>query len=271
VTGVCLPDVLLTERGLPYAGAPRTLDASGSSISGCTDLEYQWLDELGTVIHPWDPAASTIEQSPLASTRYTVEVRCVDVSQCPVIGSEVIDVTVEPLPPVEAGVDRTVCLTEATVLGATGDPSIYDYSWDPASELDDPSLAEPTFRTLITAPTGPRIYTLTVTDRTTGCMSTATVTVNVVDAAPVGTIGNHLYAVRAAGDVELDWRSSPLNPRSYNLHREWSKLLIDPPASSPLSAVSLDEFFRDIGAVQMTGTFFYETYGRDCAGGSIFE
>ncbi|MBX3100897.1 MAG: T9SS type A sorting domain-containing protein [Bacteroidetes bacterium] len=52
--------------------------------------------------------------------------------------------------------------------------SNYAYSWSPNLEIDDPTLAEPTV-----TPTASRTYTVTMTNRQSGCSNTATVDVAV--------------------------------------------------------------------------------------------
>jgi len=271
VPGVCTPNPQVGVTGGSCSGDPRTYDGSGSLINGCTaPLEYQWRDDLGNIIQPWDPAASVLNDVPLDSTTYTLEIRCSDQVECPLIGTRTFNVDVDPLPPADAGPDRSVCLAEATVLGSPGDPA-YTYSWAPSAELDNPLIAEPTFQTAPTAPTGPRAYTLTVTDVATGCTSVSIITVTVEDGAPTGAIGNNLHAARAGDDVVLDWSGAPLSPQSYNVHRELLKTDIDPPVSPALTGVSAIEVFTDIGVVTDGIEYFYEVYGADCAGNSIFN
>lgn len=89
---------------------------------------------------------------------------------------------------------------------------------------------------------------------------------------PVGAIANHLTAVRNLDDVVLDWGGGALTPPSYNVHREDAKALLDPPVAPAIGNVDLVETYVDAGAVpRVPALRFYEVYGRDCSGNSIFN
>jgi hypothetical protein len=99
-----------------------------------------------------------------------------------------------------------------------------------------------------------------------------TITVPGLCSDPVGTIGNRLFAVKQGPDVLLDWSLGPLNPRSYNVHREALKTLLAPPASAPIGQAAGAEAYTDANAVPPPPALtFYETYGRACSGSSLFD
>jgi PKD repeat protein len=79
-----------------------------------------------------------------------------------------------PVPVADAGPDRAVCPGEPVRLGgsptAAGGTPPYQYSWEPAQDLDNPSVANPTARLQSS-----RQYILTVTDAR-GCQARDTVT-----------------------------------------------------------------------------------------------
>jgi hypothetical protein len=91
--------------------------------------------------------------------------------------------------------------------------------------------------------------------------------------SPAGRIGNHLLAVRSGDDVDLDWRSQPLTERRYNVHRERSKADLPTLPSLVLRSAYGDELYRDPAVVPPgPGTlFFYQVFGRDCSGDSVFN
>ncbi len=84
-------------------------------------------------------------------------------------------ITVYPVPTADAGPDRAVCPGEAVRLGgnptATGGTPPYQYLWEPAAGLDNPTSANPTARLEVS-----QQYVVTVTDAR-GCRAQDTVTV----------------------------------------------------------------------------------------------
>ena len=101
-----------------------------------------------------------------------------------------------------------------------------------------------------------------------------TLTVNTNCTSPAGKIGNGLRAVKAAADVSLDWTAGALSPQTYNVHRLAAKAsLPQPPVAPPLPALNPamigSEKYLDAGAVAAPGLFYYQAFGRDCAGGSL--
>ncbi len=91
------------------------------------------------------------------------------------------NITSAPKPPVFAGTDRSICTYETTRLGRPPDAGL-SYSWEPAAKVSDPTISQPTTLPNITSTT---IFTLTVTDLSTGCKATDNVVVKpvVIDTA----------------------------------------------------------------------------------------
>ncbi len=126
----------------------------------------------------WDNAtslSSATSSNPLASpsvtTTYTVTVThtngCTNTDQ--------VIVNVNPLPTVDAGLDRSLCVGLSTTLGGspTGPPSS-TYAWDNAGTLNDPTNPNP-----IATPPVTTTYSVTVTDNL-GCVNTDDVVVTVI-------------------------------------------------------------------------------------------
>lgn len=103
---------------------------------------------------------------------------------CPATDSMYI--TVNPNPVISAGVDQTIAegLT-ATLDGSVTGTGDYSYQWEPAEKVVSPNVLKPV--------TVPLIFTtefiLTVTDNTTGCISTDTVLINVTG-GPLGVLAS---------------------------------------------------------------------------------
>lgn len=99
---------------------------------------------------------------------------------------------------VEAGLNRTVCQYESTVLGgspsAAGGSTPYTYAWTPTTDLNDPTIANPT---LIPTTAGTVTYTLTVTDNSsTVATDEVVVTVNPTPSVTLDPLGS--YCISAA-------------------------------------------------------------------------
>ena len=90
--------------------------------------------------------------------------------------SDTINITVNPIPVANAGIDTTVNYqTTATLHGsATPSTGTYAYSWAPANLLVNANVQNPTTKPL----TVTTVFTLTVKDSVTGCVGTDQVIVN---------------------------------------------------------------------------------------------
>jgi gliding motility-associated-like protein len=91
-------------------------------------------------------------------------------------------------PPVDAGIDKTICTYDATTLGKPPDPGL-QYSWVPADNLANPLSSQPTTLTNLQ---GPTVFVLTVTDPQTGCKKTDDVVVYPVIIDTAMTISGEL-------------------------------------------------------------------------------
>jgi len=151
------------------------------------------------VSYSWAPAtglSSSVDPNPFATpsvtTTYTVTVT--DANGC--TGEDVVTVTVNDNPVVDAGADQGMCDGSSVTLGGTptasGGTPPYTYSWAPAGGLSSTTVSNPT-----ASPAGTTTYTVTVTDAN-GCSGTDMVTVN-VSPNPIAFAGND--QVICAGDA----------------------------------------------------------------------
>ncbi|MEO8066987.1 MAG: gliding motility-associated C-terminal domain-containing protein [Flavobacteriales bacterium] len=123
-----------------------------------------------------DPNSATPIADPPTSTVYTLTVT----SGNGCTANDAMTLTVNDDPPVDAGVDQTICIGEQVVLG--GNPTGIagsTFLWDPSTTLNDATLANPSASPIVTT-----TYTVVVTNDT--CTSSDQVNVliqGVADAA----------------------------------------------------------------------------------------
>ena len=175
---ICFADTV------PIGGAPT--GPAGSTIA--------WTPATGLS----DAAVANPDAFPTVTTQYIVTVT--DINGC--IDTDTMTVTVNPLPVVSAGNDTSICIGDSAQLLATGATI---YSWSPTTGLSDPNIANP-----LAGPTDTITYVVTGTDGN-GCVSTDTITVNVMD-LPIVDAGPDLWLclgdsiqLLATGGVTYAW------------------------------------------------------------------
>lgn len=130
------------------------------SVSG--GRYYQWL--RGDILGPADTSQQPV--SPPVNETYTV----VAYNDCPQFSDTLdINVTVHPLPTVDAGDDDSIRRDEYTVIPATS--SGIQFEWSPPDGLDDPTLLRPE-----ASPFNTTTYTITATDFN-GCQNQDSMTI----------------------------------------------------------------------------------------------
>jgi len=148
----------------------------------------------------WSPATglnSTTAPNPTASptvtTTYTVTVTE------PATGlsaTDMVTVTVNPLPIAKAGADIAICVGQIVTHGGnptgSGGTGALTFSWTPTTGLENPMAANPKARPIVKT-----TYTVTVTDAK-GCQATDQVTVTVHDAVLLAEEYIHFHGPRAS-------------------------------------------------------------------------
>lgn len=187
VTVNSLPTITASNAQTACLGTPVPLQVSGAS-------SYTWSPAAGlSCSNCANPTAT-----PSATTSFTVIGS--DVNGCKDTAQVIVNVN--PLPVVNAGVDRSVCKLNSTQLQATGAST---YSWTPASTLSCNSCANP-----VASPTTNTTYTVTGTDGN-GCTNTDDVAVGIypqpiIDAGTDQTICNgSSVQLQATGGVAYVW------------------------------------------------------------------
>lgn len=193
-------DITITVNPLPAAnaGPDQTLcTGSGVVLQASGGVTYSW-DNAGTLDNP---NASGPVADPTNSTTYTVTVT--DANNC--FASDQVDVTVVPLPAIDAGADVSICDGETIQLSAIG---IGSFSWDNAATLDDDAVADPNANPSVTT-----TYTVTLTDAN-NCSNTDDVEVTVFetpvailnDPVPVCDGSTMLFPDNSSGPITTwDW------------------------------------------------------------------
>jgi len=100
--------------------------------SGFGNFFYRWSPSTGLS----STVAKEVTASPSKTTTYTLVIT--DGENC--TDSEVITITVQPLPEANAGMDITACKGSSTRLEATGG---FSYEWFPADAVSDSTSASP--------------------------------------------------------------------------------------------------------------------------------
>ncbi|MCB0696147.1 MAG: gliding motility-associated C-terminal domain-containing protein, partial [Chitinophagaceae bacterium] len=167
--------VTVTVNPLPNVSA-------GSNQSICLKDSAQ-LAATGAVSYTWSPTTglscancANPKASPPSTTVYTVT--GTDANGC--INMSTITVTILPLPPVNAGSDKTICIGDSVQLQVTGAVS---YTWTPLAGLSCTNCANPKASPAITTR-----YVVTGTGANS-CVANDTVFVN-VNTLPVVSTGN---------------------------------------------------------------------------------
>ena len=149
-----------------------TITASGPTTF-CTGGSVTLTSSAGTT-YLWSTGATTQSINVSSSGSYTVRVTNAANCQSPL--SAATTVTVNTLPVVNAGTDRTIPNGTSTTLNATvTGASPFTYSWTPASQLVNATIEDPTTVNL----TSTTIFTLTATSTVTGCSNTDAITIGI--------------------------------------------------------------------------------------------
>lgn len=178
-------DVLVTVNPLPIvnAGVDQTVcNGTAVTLSGSGATTFSWTGGVtnGTPFTPAATATYTVTGTSLGCT-----------------ATDAVDVTVNPIPVVNAGPDASICTSGTTTLTATGATT---YSWSPGGQTTTSISVSPAATT-----------TYTVTGTSLGCTSTDAVTVSVIANAAINA-GSDLSicsgastTLTASGGITYTW------------------------------------------------------------------
>ena len=167
--------------------------------------------DASTPSYLWSPGGETtasITVSPTTTTLYSVVVTD-GTTGCMNGGSGAV--TVNPLPTVAVN-SATVCAGSSALLTATTSASNPSYLWSPGGE---------TTATITVSPIATTIYSVTVTDGTTGCVNSGSGTVTVSDTLAITTdttnqttcAGSEVtwYVAASGGGLTYQWQRDGTN------------------------------------------------------------
>jgi len=176
------------------SGVPTGLQATGAST-------YQWSINGGAAIGLNNPNISNPNASPTSTTTYSV--LGIDANGCSNVDQ--VQVSVNPLPTVNAGNNVSICPGIPTTLGASGAST---YSWSPTTGLTGANTSAPSAN-----PPSTQTYTVTGTDAN-GCQNTDQVSVTVfpqpiVTASATSPIVEcQIAQLSATGLVSYNWTNN---------------------------------------------------------------
>ncbi|MEO1806206.1 MAG: PKD domain-containing protein [Bacteroidota bacterium] len=153
---------------------PPEVDA-GDDVSICPG-ETRFLNGAGEGTYRWSPVGSVSDPSipnPEININTTTTFTLTAVDEFGCVNRDDVTVSVLTPRPVEAGLDRTVCVDEVVQLRARAPQGgIISYAWEPSADVTPPNIPDP-----IVIPNQTTTYVLTAVDDQ-GCNSIDSVTIS---------------------------------------------------------------------------------------------
>jgi gliding motility-associated-like protein len=217
---VSMDSVLVTVNPLPVIDA-------GPDVTMC-DGQETILTASGGVTYLWEPdsgivgsnTTASVTAAPTGTTTFTVT--GVDANGC--VGSDMVDVTIQPAPTSDAGLDITIWLGQTTQLVGNHSPTATSWFWSPDLYLVSPSTVIDDVITV--QPEVTTTYYFTVADQY-GCTATDSVTV-IVDPegdfympnafTPNGDTKNDEFFVVHLGPVNLEY---------FRIYNRWGRVVFE--------------------------------------------
>ena len=145
------------------------------------------LNTTGGISYSWSPITALSNSAignpiacPIITTNYVVT--GTDATGC--TAKDTVVITINPLPVVSAGSDKSVCINGSVVIGGSpSGPAGSTFSWTPAATLNNGAIANPTATPIVTT-----TYVLTVVN-VNGCTKKDSVIVT-VNPLPIVNAGN---------------------------------------------------------------------------------
>lgn len=149
--------VVVTVNPLPVANAGgdvQICDGSSAQLNASGGVTYLWIPSTGLN----DATIANPIGTPAGTTTYVVIVS----DQIGCSNSDTVTVSINPLPPADAGQDVAICAGDTTQLLASG--GVF-YTWTPSTGLNNASIANPqasptnttTYSVLVQGPSGQQV------------------------------------------------------------------------------------------------------------------
>lgn len=253
-------NVTVTDNGVDVQVTP------SGDITACENVAFQItsvnLDNQDVLMYDWSPDSLIVsgDGTPTPTVMIGVEgamIRGIITNQFGCTDTVEVNVSIVPFTVAIADTVR-ICAGEPAGLGPDANPA-YTYVWSPSTDLSDPNIANPIY----TGTTG-GVYTVTVTDNSTGfpCETVRTVTVLVTPAiglsatgdTTVCRLGNVTLQASATVPVTFSWSEvggaqfATGSPVTYNITEA---------GSYQIQVIAADQFMcQDTAIVNVTATDF---------------
>jgi gliding motility-associated-like protein len=221
-------DILICQNEIAVLGG------SPVAIGGSTPYAYNWSNgSTLTADNIANPTSNTT-----ITTVYNLTVT--DDNGCQAF--DVVNVSVSEIPVVDAGSDRSICEGGETIIGgsptaSSGTTTIFTYNWSPSTELNDPTIANPT-----SSPTSNITYSLTVTDEF-GCSATDEVEISVINVLYVDAGDDQ--SICDGGSAQIGGSPTAFgNATSYTYIWSPSASLDDASVANPISNASASTLYN---------------------------
>ena len=211
---------------------PTPIAAAGNDVALCAG-QNTVLNGSGAGNYSWVPGTglnSTTSATPTATPTVTTSYILTVTNGFNCVDKDTVIVTVNPLPPVDAGTNQIICNGSTVQLNATG---ATNYSWTPAATLNNSAIANP-----VATPTANTTYIVTGTDAN-GCVKTDAVSIILIAAPTITAGGASTYCV--GGSTQLT--------SSGGLTYVWTPntSLSNPNISNPISTATITTTYTVTG------------------------
>ncbi|MCM8571136.1 PKD domain-containing protein [Gramella jeungdoensis] len=169
-----------TDDSACFDGETYSINLNGSASGGTGPYDFSW--SPATFLDDASAEDPVFSGAPASETPYTLTLTVTDANGCS--HTDTVDITINENPTADAGADDSACFDGDTYSinldgSASGGTGPYDFSWSPATFLDDASAEDPVFSGAPASET-PYTLTLTVTDAN-GCSDTDTVDITIYE------------------------------------------------------------------------------------------
>jgi spore germination protein YaaH/PKD repeat protein len=200
------------------------------SITFCSGGSVTLTADAGMISYLWSNGQTTQSISVSSTGNYFVSE--IDNFSCSAT-SQVVSVTVNPLPISNAGTDESICSGSSVSIGSISTGG-YSYSWTPTNNLSNPLISNPNAN-----PTSQTTYILTTTN-SFSCTENDTVVVS-VNSLPIVNAGSNVTITQGnPTTIGGSPTASGNSPFTYSWHPPVdlnSSIISNPSANPPTTAI----------------------------------